>query len=554
MKKRRLFITTIQTLFVTCLIVASGAAARAQDLGFLEEPGEAQPADEPEDDPLGFGGVPGDEGDTPAAQPDDETREHKLTDEMEIPEEYGAAEVIAAYREGKELFDNEEYAEAIDHFSYALAIDPRFLPGYFDRGRAFAKLKYYDLALKSLSKAVVYGRQFPKVYNERGMVYLEKEEFQDAVDDFLDAVELRPTKAEYLYNLGRAYIKLGSEGRSIGSAKALENYETGINFLDRAIEAEEAENITEHRSKIYFERGFGQAEIGRGEKAVEDLEQAVQFDNSNGEYLERLGYAYLQQGDAENLAKAIGAFSAIMRIEPPAEDEKDEDTKFPEIRTILVARAVAFINLATDPEGKAGREANLKAAVRDCEATLAMESRQPIAFLNRGIALRFLGQDDKALESYSEALRMSPGYAEAHFRRGLMWFHAKEYELAMEDFRDGSDSDPRPLFWIGLIHSEQGDYDQAIESYTKAIRLNQGYVMAYRNRALAFMRIGQYERAVRDLNGLIRRDGKDAKSYYQRGIAYERLGNRTQAVDSYEKAVRWDPALAAAKTRLDALQ
>ncbi len=50
----------------------------------------------------------------------------------------------------------------------------------------------------------------------------------------------------------------------------------------------------------------------------------------------------------------------------------------------------------------------------------------------------------------------------------------------------------------GLAYYEQGQYEQAIADYDRAIDLNPDYALAYYNRGLAYKQQGQYERAIAD--------------------------------------------------------
>ena len=56
----------------------------------------------------------------------------------------------------------------------------------------------------------------------------------------------------------------------------------------------------------------------------------------------------------------------------------------------------------------------------------------------------------------------------------------------------------------GLAYQNQGQYDQAISDYTKAIMLCPKFAIAYYNRANAFINKGQYDRAIADCTKAIK--------------------------------------------------
>jgi tetratricopeptide (TPR) repeat protein len=51
----------------------------------------------------------------------------------------------------------------------------------------------------------------------------------------------------------------------------------------------------------------------------------------------------------------------------------------------------------------------------------------------------------------------------------------------------------------GNIFYDQGEFDKAIEHYTKSIELNCNYNKGYSNRSLGYYRKGKYVLAIRDL-------------------------------------------------------
>ena len=218
-------------------------------------------------------------------------------------------------RQGVVLLGQGQFASAVVLFSRAIEINPRFVPAYFHRGQAFRKLEYFDLALKSLSKAAVYGRQFPDIYSERGEIHMELNNFREALEDFESAVELAPTNTEYLRNYGTALVKLGIQGREIGSTDALENITRGKSSLDQAIELLELaqkqgphESFTDQQkeqfgpqvqlelAEAHFDRSLAQAELGDSEALLMDLQSAFQYEDDNVEYGRRLAFANHEQG------------------------------------------------------------------------------------------------------------------------------------------------------------------------------------------------------------------------------------------------------------------
>ena len=60
----------------------------------------------------------------------------------------------------------------------------------------------------------------------------------------------------------------------------------------------------------------------------------------------------------------------------------------------------------------------------------------------------------------------------------------------------------------GNAYNEKGDYEQAIQDYDQAIRLNPGHATAFSNRGVAYANKKDYDRAIQDYDQAIRLNPK----------------------------------------------
>ena len=107
----------------------------------------------------------------------------------------------------------------------------------------------------------------------------------------------------------------------------------------------------------------------------------------------------------------------------------------------------------------------------------------------------------------------------------------------------GSDLDEatRGYYNRGNSYSRQGQYQQAIEDYDKAIELDPNVAPAHHNRGISYHALGQNERAIEDYDKVIELDPNDGRAYYNRGNSYSRQGQYQQAIDDYDKVIELDP-------------
>jgi tetratricopeptide (TPR) repeat protein len=94
----------------------------------------------------------------------------------------------------------------------------------------------------------------------------------------------------------------------------------------------------------------------------------------------------------------------------------------------------------------------------------------------------------------------------------------------------------------GVELVQKGHFEQAIASFTEAIRLDPRLTDAYAGRAAAHCALGAYERCIADCNEAIRLGPQETSFYSVRGVAHEHQGKLEEAFRDYNEALRLDPA------------
>ena len=166
------------------------------------------------------------------------------------------------------------------------------------------------------------------------------------------------------------------------------------------------------------------------------------------------------------------------------------------------------------------------------------------SYSNRGIAHDNLGQYQRAIEDYREAIRLKPDYAEAYNNRGAAYHNLGQKQRAIEDYNEAIRLKPDhadAYYNRGITYRELGQYQLAIEDYNEAIRLKPDAVDAYYNRGIAYYNLGQKQRAIEDYNEAIRLKPYTAEAYNNRGAAYDNLGQKQRAIEDYNEAIRLKP-------------
>ncbi|HEX3073029.1 MAG TPA: tetratricopeptide repeat protein [Ignavibacteriales bacterium] len=82
-----------------------------------------------------------------------------------------------------------------------------------------------------------------------------------------------------------------------------------------------------------------------------------------------------------------------------------------------------------------------------------------------------------------------------------------------------------------------GNYDAAVENYTRAIEKHSGYAPSYYGRGLALSHKENYNAAIEDFNRAVELNPSFHEAYYALGLCYVYTGDYTKALENLDKAV-----------------
>lgn len=101
--------------------------------------------------------------------------------------------------------------------------------------------------------------------------------------------------------------------------------------------------------------------------------------------------------------------------------------------------------------------------------------------------------------------------------------------------------DAGALTSAGMTHLQMRQFERAIRDFDRALALEPGLVVAWRQRALAYRGKGDYERALADFEQAILLAPSDARLYTDRGVTYELLGDYPNAIRDFNRAIAFKP-------------
>ncbi|KAJ4448650.1 hypothetical protein ANN_00040, partial [Periplaneta americana] len=103
----------------------------------------------------------------------------------------------------------------------------------------------------------------------------------------------------------------------------------------------------------------------------------------------------------------------------------------------------------------------------------------------------------------------------------------------------------------GYNAASREEYIEAVQYFTKAIRLVNNDHRFYGNRSFCYCQLGQYDKALKDADKAITFAAQSPKGYYRRGEALRGLKQYKQAEEAFERVVQLDEDCDDAKQELE---
>ena len=180
------------------------------------------------------------------------------------------------------------------------------------------------------------------------------------------------------------------------------------------------------------------------------------------------------------------------------------------------------------------------------EATQMIE-RFPNSFILyniSGASNAALKRFDAAIESYKQALRIKPDYAEVHNNMGTALSDKGDFEGAIESYKHALKIKPDYLgayYNMGSVMKDKGDFEGAIESYKQALRIKPDYASAYNNMGNALSSKGDLAEAIESYKQAIRIKPDFAGAYNNMANAMKNKGDLVEAIESCKQALKIKP-------------
>lgn len=250
------------------------------------------------------------------------------------------------------------------------------------------------------------------------------------------------------------------------------------------------------------------AKEGRCSDAVPLLRKAI-AQSSDKDFRRSAGLAGVRCAMVKNQFDAAGEFLRLLNREFPNDPE------------VLYTTIHTYSDLATH----ASQELAMKAP------------NSPQAHELNAESLEMQGKWDQASKEYQTVLQENPRLPGIHFRIGRLLLSAPNppadvAERAKKEFQQELEIDPSNAgaeYVLGELAREVQQWDEAIQHFTRAARLDSSFGDAYLGWGVSLVSTKKFSEAVPPLETAVKLEPQNPAAHYNLAIAYSRTGRKQES-------------------------
>ena len=431
---------------------------------------------------------------------------------------------------------------ALEDLNAALGLDDQRLDVRQERARLLASLGRVKESLADCERIAAGRPDSPKPLLLMARLLADQDQFPAAVAALRRALERSPS--DHRVRLELAMM----QARGHQWADALETFERAIRH-----KPQEAMGYAYRAEAYRVQREFA--------LALSDVGRALELDPE-------CAYAYATQGAIhaarEEWDAALDALTTALELDPNyAFALKIRARAFGAKR--LYSRAVqdaeALVRLAAGAKDRSGAYLTLGAAYRDkglfdqsvavLSDAIRLTPKWPLAHFRRANTYRMNGQEDKAITDCDMGLELDPNSAFGWLLRGVSNYQKEDHTRARDDIerciKVDSEGD-----WSAWAEAYLAEMQRQHEAFPKAIahanrsialRPKAAHPMAFVVRAAAHRATGRYDEAIRDASAALRIHPAFSLAYAERAAAHRARTEYAEAVSDCDRAIALMPAL-----------
>lgn len=424
--------------------------------------------------------------------------------------------------------EQSKYDDAYENFMSAIKYCPKkekeaLSVAYMCKGFLLLQVGDTIPALNDLELALTLNPEVSEIYERRGQVFYEQQNYDLSDKDYYKLVEMNPMDVMGYMGLGRNAFERGNFD------EALRNYNKVIGLYPEYSSAYAYRAETNLAKKEYV-------------KAINDICKALSIDSDHKAFL--LLYDFPKEQEPLLIAKLRG-----IAVENPNTGEflyyagqiYSHNKHYEESNRILeealdIDVHPQILSLISDnfrEMGYYGKALDYK------EQELQLIPDDESVYAEKGDILGDLGDYGEAIVWISKYIDKNPDYFAGYYRRG--WFKdlSMKTDEAIEDYNMAITLKPDYAyahFGLGDMYTRKGEIEKATEEYEKVLALDT--VPSDNSCAMyALLALGRNDEAIDFMNKIIELDTLNAGNYYDAACIYGRIGDKQKSLENLKLAL-----------------
>jgi len=434
---------------------------------------------------------------------------------------------------------------------------------YSNLGAVQAERQKTDEAIQNYLKALQINPNYVDAHYNFGAALAMQGKTDEAMEHYRKALQIDPYYTKAYNNLGLLLAKQGRINEATecyrkalkiepGFAEAHNNLGVALVELDRMDEAEKQYRKTLHYKPDYAETYNNLAILytkqGKIDAAVENYLKAVQLKPNYAEAYNNLGFLLSKQG---RIAEAVENYNRALEIDPSLKEAQlnlgnalvEQGKTEQGINHIKIALQLKpdYAEAHNNLGGQLLKEGKIDEALVHFKAALKTNPDMAETHNNIGIILIHKGKVSEAVFHFQEAVRINPEFelAKDNLRRALA-IQQKQMDTEMERILaalKNNPDDPVLNYVLGNLYLGKGELNHAIGQFQKTLSLQPNFPAALNNLAMAHIFSRQYDQALEAFQKLIALQPDNAANYYNVAVLYALQTNVTESLAWLNKAV-----------------
>lgn len=477
-----------------------------------------------------------------------------------------AGPIMDKFHVGLSRYKAGEINEATPYLEAAFKDNPDHGKALEYLGKVYMKARKYDRAFEAFTDLSKMKGFREEGYFNLGLYYFEKDELDNALDEFERAHGVMGLSSMSLLYMAKVYLKRQNLRKAVELAQEADLVDTknpevyevlGLAFHGQKLYGKAGKNLTTaigldpDNVLLYRELAAVYVDQGKVKDAIEKLKKAQKMAPDDMGVKLDLGEAMLLMEDYD---AALVSARLVIRAEPKkvkgyilkAKAEiklkRTEDAVVslekaleldPESEYALIGLGVTYLELGNKEQANKNLDKLLELYPQSVDARLAY-ARSKLK----------MGQVDDAISSFEKAIEINPLDDHAYLELGKIHIMRKDYARAIEPLKRARELAPgsiEALLDLGKAYTESDKKAEAMDIYEEAININPDWGAAHFELGNVLFAALEYEKAIRELRLAAYIEPANPEYHFELGKAFLAVEEIDAAIVELKKASEINP-------------